>query len=312
MGRGTPVSTLTLTVGGRAVDVTHPDRVLFPADGISKQDLAAYYAAMAPHMIPHLRGRPLMLQRFPNGIDRPGFMQKDASRLPDWVHRVEVPKEGGTVVHAIADEPATLVLLANQSCVTVHAWLSRMGHLESPDQLMFDLDPSTEGFDQVRDAARGVRELLDELNLPAYVKTTGSRGLHVVSPLDGSAGIEEVRGFARDAAEVLVARMPSALTLEWSKERRQGRLYLDILRNGYAQTAVAPYSVRPLRGAPVAVPLRWEELDEPGLDARGQTLRTVPGRVEQYGDPWAGMERHARSLEEPRRLLAQLARRSDG
>jgi bifunctional non-homologous end joining protein LigD len=304
------MSTLTLTVGGRAVDVTHPDRVLFPEDGITKQDLAEYYAAMAPLMVPHLRGRPLMLQRFPNGIDRPGFMQKDASRLPDWVHRVEVRKEGGTVVHAIADEPATLVHVANQSCVTVHAWLSRVGHLEAPDQLMFDLDPSTEGFGQVRDAALAVRDLLDELHLPAYVKTTGSRGLHVVSPLDGGAGIEEVRGFARDVAEVLVARMPSALTVEWSKERRQGRLYVDILRNGYAQTAVAPYSVRPLRGAPVAVPLRWEELDEPGFDVRGHTLRSVPDRVRREGDPWAGMERHARSLEEPRRRLGRVARRS--
>jgi bifunctional non-homologous end joining protein LigD len=304
------VSTLTLTVGGRAVEVTHPDRVLFPEDGITKQDLAEYHAAMAPHMIPHILGRPLMLQRFPNGIDRPGFMQKDASKLPDWVHRVEVRKEGGTVVHAIADEPATLVHLANQSCITLHAWLSRVGHLESPDQLMFDLDPSTEGFDQVGDAARAVRELLDELHLPAYVKTTGSRGLHVVTPLDGGAGIEEVRGFARGVAEVLVARMPSALTLEWSKERRGSRLYLDVLRGGYAQTAVAPYSVRPLRGAPVATPLRWEELDAPGFDARGFTLRTVPERVAREGDPWAGMERHARSLEEPRRRLAKLAQRS--
>jgi bifunctional non-homologous end joining protein LigD len=301
------VSTLTLTVGGRAVEVTHPDRVLFPEDGITKQDLAEYHAAMAPHMIPHILGRPLMLQRFPNGIDRPGFMQKDASRLPDWVHRVEVRKEGGTVVHAIADEPATLVHLANQSCITLHAWLSRVGHLESPDQLMFDLDPSTEGFDQVGDAARAVRELLDELHLPAYVKTTGSRGLHVVTPLDGGAGIEEVRGFARGVAEVLVARMPSALTLEWSKERRGSRLYLDVLRGGYAQTAVAPYSVRPLRGAPVATPLRWEELDEPGFDARGFTLRTVPERVAREGDPWAGMDRQARSLEEPRRRLEKLA-----
>ncbi len=306
------MSTLTLTVGGRAVDVTHPERVLFPEDGITKQDLAEYHATMAPHLIPHLRGRPLMLQRFPNGIGRPGFMQKDASHLPDWVHRVEVRKEGGTVVHAIADEPATLVYLANQSCITLHAWLSRVGHLEAPDQLMFDLDPSTEGFGQVRDAARAVRELLDEVHLPAYVKTTGSRGLHVVAPLDGGAGIEEVRGFARDVAEVLVARMPAALTLEWSKERREGRLYLDVLRGGYAQTAVAPYSVRPLRGAPVAVPLRWEELEEPGFDVRGFTLRTVPERVAREGDPWAGMERHARSLEEPRRRLEEVAGRSGG
>lgn len=303
------MSTRTLDVGGREVEVTHPDRVLFPADGITKQDLAEYYAAVGPPMIPHLRGRPLMMQRFPGGVDRPGFMQKDGSRLPDWVHRVEVRKEGGTVVHAIADEPATLVLLANQSCVTVHAWLSRVGHLESPDQLMFDLDPSTEGFDQVRDAALAVRELLDELHLAAYVKATGSRGLHVVTPLDGRAGLDEVRAFARDAAEVLVARMPSALTLEWSRERRGGRLYLDILRIGYAQTAVAPYSVRPLAGAPVAVPLRWEELEEPGFDVRAHTLRTVPARVAREGDPWAGMERHARSLREPRRRLERLAGR---
>ena len=296
----------SLTLGRRTVVLTHPDRLLFPDDAITKRELAGYHAAMAPHMLPHLRGRPLMLQRFPQGIDGPGFMQKDARGLPDWVHRVEARKEGGTVTHPIADDAATLVVLANRSCVTLHAWLSRVGHLECPDQIIFDLDPSADDLPLVCEAARALRGLLDELELPAYLKTTGSRGLHVVTPLDGRTGLEEVRAFAHDVASVLVARMPDALTVEFRKEKRQGRLFVDTLRSGYAQTAVAPYSVRPLPGAPVAAPLRWEELDEPGFHVRRHTLRTVPERVEREGDPWAGMGRHARALHGPRRRLAVL------
>jgi bifunctional non-homologous end joining protein LigD len=296
----------TVTLDGRTLEVSHPDRLLFPDDGITKGDLVDYHVRMAAWMLPHLRGRPLMLHRFPEGIGRPGFMQKDARGLPDWVHRVEVPKRGGTVVHPVADDAATLVALANQSCITLHPWLSRVGHLETPDQLIFDLDPSVEDLRQVCDAARALRGLLDEIGLAAYLKTTGSRGLHVVLPLDGRAAAEEVRGFAHGVASVLVGRMPEALTLEWRKERREGRLFVDILRSGYAQTAVAPWSVRPLAGAPVAAPLRWEELDDPAFAIRRHTLRTVPGRVEEEGDPWADMSRHARSLEEPQRRLDAL------
>ena len=299
----------SLTLGRRTVILTHPDRLLFPDDGITKRDLAAYHAAMAPHMLPHLRGRPLMLQRFPQGIDGPGFMQKDARGLPDWVHRVEVRKEGGTVTHPVADDAATLVVLANHSCVTLHAWLSRIGHLECPDQIIFDLDPSGDDLPLVCEAARALRVLLDELELPPYLKTTGSRGLHVVTPLDGRAGFEEVRAFSHDVAAELVARMPGALTVEFRKEKRQGRLFVDTLRSGYAQTAVAPYSVRPLPGAPVAAPLRWEEIDEPGFGIRQHTLRSVPGRVEREGDPWARMGRRARSLRGARRRLSALQRR---
>jgi len=302
-------ATSSLTLGARTVTLSHPDRLLFPDDGITKRDLAEYHAAMAPHMLPHIRGRPLMLQRFPQGIDGPGFMQKDARGLPDWVRRVEVPKEGGTVTHPVADDAATLVVLANQSCVTLHAWLSRVGRLDRPDQIIFDLDPSGDDLPLVCGAARALRALLDELELPAYLKTTGSRGLHVVTPLDGTAGFEEVRAFSYDVAAELVARMPDSLTVEFRKEKRHGRLFVDTLRSGYAQTAVAPYSVRPLPGAPVAAPLRWEEIDEPGFAIRQHTLRTVPGRVEGEGDPWAGMGRRARSLQGPRRRLAALQRR---
>jgi bifunctional non-homologous end joining protein LigD len=298
----------SFTLGRRTVTLTHPDRLLFPEDGITKRDLAEYHALMAPYMIPHLRGRPLMLQRFPQGIHRPGFMQKDARGLPEWVRRVEVRKEGGTVVHPIADDAATLVVLANQSCITLHAWLSRVGRLENPDQIIFDLDPSVDDLALICEAARALRALLEELGLAAYLKTTGSRGLHVVTPLDARAGFEEVRSFAHEVAEVLVTRMPDALTVEFRKERRQGRLFVDTLRSGYAQTAVAPYSVRPLTGAPVAAPLRWEELDEPGFQVRRHTLRTVPQRVQSDGDPWAGMTRRARSLQGPRRRLAALQR----
>ena len=296
----------SLTLDGRTVEVTHPDRVLFPADGITKLDLVEYLARMAPWMLPHLRGRPLTLQRFPEGIGHPGFMQKDARGLPDWVHRVEVRKRGGTVVHPVAGDAATLAVLGNLSSVTLHPWLSREGHLEEPDLLIFDLDPSADDLGLLRDAAGALRALLEEIGLAAYVKTTGSRGLHVAAPLDARTGGDVVRAVARDIATVLVGRMPDALTLEWRKEKREGRLLVDIARGGYAQTAVAPYSVRPLPGAPVAAPLRWEELDATGFEVRGHTLRSVHERVAAEGDPWAEMARHARSLAGPRERLTAL------
>ena len=170
------------------VEITHPDRVLFPDDGITKRDLADYYAEVADVMVPHLKGRPLTLWRYPRGIDQKGFVQQDfGGALPDWMGSAEVAKEGGTVVHPVADRREGLVWLANQNCVTVHSWLSRHDRLDAPDQIIFDLDPSTSDFAAVRATARACADVLDDLGLAAYLKTTGSRGLHVVVPLQPRA-----------------------------------------------------------------------------------------------------------------------------
>jgi bifunctional non-homologous end joining protein LigD len=257
-------------------------------------------------MLPHLRGRPLMLERHPDGIDGPRFMQKNVPEYyPDWIKRVEVPKEGGTVTHLVCDDTATLVYLADQACLTPHRWLSRAGALHRPDRLVFDLDPPTgDDFAAVRQAALLLRELLDELRLPSAPMTTGSRGLHLVVPLDGQQDFDAVRAFAKDVADHLAEAHPDQLTTAARKKERGERLYLDVQRNGYAQTAVAPYAVRAEPGAPVAVPISWDQLDDPGLDARRWTIADA---VEQAGtNPWAGLASRGRSLTPAGRRLADL------
>jgi bifunctional non-homologous end joining protein LigD len=289
------------------VEITHADRVLFPADGITKGDIADYYGLVADAMLPHLRGRPLSVQRFPRGIDQPGFVQQDfADSLPEWMGRAEVPKEGGTVVHPVADRPEALLWLANQNCITLHAWLSRQGHIDKPDRLIFDLDPSDRDFAVVRSTARDVSAVLDDLGLVSYVQTTGSRGLHVTVPLRPEYDFDTVRQFARGVAEVVAAEDPAHRTIEARKAKRGDRVYLDVMRNAYAQTAAAPYTVRARPGAPVATPLAWDELDERGLRPDRFTIRDLPKRLAAQGDPWSTMHRHARSLSGPIRRLAKL------
>ena len=296
--------------GRRTVEVHRPDKVLFPGgdDGkeYTKADLVDYYRSVAPFMLPHLRGRPLMLERHPDGIDGPRFMQKNISdNYPEWINRVEVPKEGGTVVHPVCDDTATLVHLADQACVTLHRWLSRVGRVEYPDRMVFDLDPTVDGFARVREAALHLRELLDTLRLPSAPMTTGSRGLHIVVPLSGRHDFDEVREFARDVAEVLAAAHPDRLTAAARKKERGERLYLDVQRNAYAQTAVAPFSVRAKPEAPVAVPIGWDQLDDPELTARRWTIADA---VEQARtDPWGGALGRGRALGPARRRLAPLA-----
>lgn len=289
------------------VEITHPDRVLFPDDNITKQDLADYYDSVAATMLPHLKGRAVTVQRFTRGIGETGFVQQDfADTLPEWMPGVEVAKEGGTLVHPLVERPEALRWLANQSCITLHIWQSRKDRLHHPDRLVFDLDPSDTDFAVVRATAHAMADVLDELGLARYVQTTGSRGLHVVVPLRPEADFDTARQFARDVAEVVVADDDAHRTAEARKDKRGDRVYLDIMRNAYAQTAVAPYSVRVRPTAPVATPLEWDELDTRGLRADQFTIRDLPKRLADEGDPWAHMYRHARSLTGPRERLAKL------
>jgi bifunctional non-homologous end joining protein LigD len=291
------------------VEVHRPDKVLFPGGGGAKEytkaDLVEYYRSVAPFMLPQLRGRPLMLERHPDGIDGPRFMQKNTpENYPEWITRVELAKEGGTVCHTVCDDTATLLYLADQAAVTPHRWLSRVGRVERPDRMVFDLDPSGDGFGAVREAAWLLGELLDELRLPSALMTTGSRGLHVVVPLNGQHDFDEVRAFARDVADTLAAGHPDRLTTAARKKDRGDRLYLDVQRNAYAQTAVAPYAVRAKPGAPVATPLAWTQLDDPGLDARRWTIADALEQART--DPWAGLMTKGRALGPARRRLNAL------
>ncbi|MEJ2563876.1 MAG: non-homologous end-joining DNA ligase, partial [Anaerolineales bacterium] len=278
------------------------DKVIFPNRGITQGDLIHYYRRMAETMLPYMEGRPLTMQRFPDGIQNEGYYQRKASDyFPDWITRVSVmvEEDGSEHPQVICDSEATLVYLVDQGLITPHIWLSRADKLDYPDKLIFDLDPPGDDFEPVRMAAQSLHELLDELGLAAFVMTTGSRGAHVVAPLDRSADFDAVRGFAKDVAKMLAHRHPDRLTVEARKNKREGRLFLDYLRNSYGQNSVAPYAVRAKPDAPVATPIGWGELSDPDLHSQSYTLENIFRRLGQKEDPWKGMMRHARSLSGP-------------
>jgi bifunctional non-homologous end joining protein LigD len=291
----------TIRAGRRSVRISNPDKVLFPADGITKLDLAQYYEAVSRAMVEHTRDRPLNLWRWNNGIDKDVVVQQAIPKgAPEWVRRVTVPRRrGGDVEHAVGGEAATLVWLANQNCITPHVWTARADKPDSPDRLVFDFDPPDEGddhFEAIRAGALAVGDLLRERGLSPYAMTSGSRGIHVVAPLRRGPDSNTVRTVAGELAEEVAGRLPDQLTTSWRKAGRGGRVLVDAARNTYAQTAVAPYAVRAKPGAPVATPLAWEELSDPDLSPIRWTLRDVPGRREERGDPWAGIARDAASL----------------
>jgi bifunctional non-homologous end joining protein LigD len=295
-------------VGRRTVQVSNPGKVLYPDDGITKGDLVDYYRQVAEFMLPHLRSRPVAMERYPDGIDGERIFQKDVpGYFPDWIDRVEVQKEGGKLRQVLCEDAATLVYLANQACITPHVWLSRADRPDHPDQLIFDLDPAGDEFEDARVAALSLRSLLGELELPSFAKTTGGKGIHLTVPLDRRADFEEVRSFAREVAEVLAGRDPDRLTTEQRKQRRKGRLYLDTMRNAYAQTAVPPYAARARPGATVAAPLDWSEVEDRSLRPSRFTITSILGRLERTDDPWKDLRRRGRSLSQARKRLAALA-----
>lgn len=293
---------VTYDISGRSVTLSKPDKVLFPDEGLTKRDLADYMEYVAPIMMRHIENRPVSVQRFPDGIGEEGFFQKNTpDHFPDWIRRERLEKEDGHVDYTIVEEPATLVYLADQACITLHTGLSRIGSIRSPDRLVFDLDPPDKGsgegsFSAVQAAARIVREGLDACDLTSFVMTTGSSGLHVVVPLDGSTGFDDVRSFASTLAGRLADEQPDDVTVEQRKAKREGRVYLDIMRNAYGQTSVCPYTIRALSGAPVATPLDWNEALASSMAADRYTLTNIRRRLGRKDDPWGEFHRHRHSL----------------
>jgi bifunctional non-homologous end joining protein LigD len=291
-----------------SVEISHPYKLLFPADGLTKADIAGYYEAVSEWMLPHIRNRPLSMLRYPDGIDGEGFFHKNVpDHYPDFVRRVEVDKRDGTLTHALICDSDTLVYLVGQNMITPHVWLSRADRLRQPDRIVFDLDPAPGAdFASVRRAARRTGELLREIGLEPFAQVTGSKGIHVWTPLRRHATFEDVRPFARAVAELLASRHPDELTLEFRKSERGGRILVDVMRNAYAQTAVPPYAVRPLPGAPVATPIVWDELSDSKLRADRWTVTNVLRRVQSKGDPWADIASFARGLSRARKSLEAL------
>lgn len=297
---------ISIRAGRRTVRISHADKPLFPC-GVTKADLACYYERVGGAMVAHVAGRPLNLERYPDGIASRRIMQQRAgSHFPEWVRRATVPSEKGPVDHVVADDVATLVYLADQACVTPHRWLSRADRLDRPDQLVIDLDPSTDDPAQVRRAARLFGQLMGELELEPFVMSTGSRGYHVVVPLARRLDFDDVRVFARQLATLASAREPRLFTVEQRKAKRQGRLLIDVMRNASGHTSVAPYAVRARPRAPVAAPLHWDELLDGATKPDLWTLKTLPARLERDGDPWRLIARHSQSLGSATRRLARL------
>ena len=292
--------------------ITHPDKLSFPADGISKAELARYYESVAGAMLPHLCGRPVTLERFPASIERKGFIQKDIARIaPAWLERVEVPKKGGTTVYALVNDARALLWLANLNTITPHVWVSRVPELERPDLCVFDLDPSHEDEQALRAAALLVRGVLEELGLVSAVKTSGSKGFHIVVALDKTADSELVWRFSHSVGTLLVKRHPDVFTQEFIKADREGRILIDTGRNAFGATFAAAYAVRARPGAPVSLPCTWEELENGSVGPRTFTLRSVPARLAAAGDAWAGLHARPHGLADAVAVLSTLLTEDD-
>lgn len=270
--------------------ITHPEKVLFPDDGITKGELAAYYEMIAPVMLPHIRARPITMERYHRGIQEKGFFQKSVTKgFPEWLQRVEVPKKGGTVHHPLVCDTRSLLWLANQNCITPHVWTSRAPDLLRPDICVFDLDPAEDEPERLRAAMLQLRGLLEELGLTSLVKTSGSKGFHIAVSLDGKTDVGEVAQFAHVVGVILVKRDPQNLTLEFSKVDRAGRIYVDTGRNHPPATFAATYAVRAKPGAPISAPCTWHEIDSRAVGPRTFTLRTMAARIADVGDLWSDM-----------------------
>jgi len=292
-----------IRVGRRTVEISSPAKALFARPRITKLDLARHYERVAEAMLPHVRDRPLALEMFPAGIDKRGYYVKSIpDHFPDWIERAKVRKRDGSLTQAVANNAATLVYLAGQNVVTPHIWLSRTDRPRRPDRLILDFDPNPGvGFAAVRSAAREAGERLRDAGLVPFAMVTGSRGVHVVCPLRRGHDYGDAHSYARSVAEAMVEDDPKRLTLEWHRDERGARIYVDVNRIAYAQHGVAPYGVRAKPRAPVAMPIEWDELSDSKLKPDRWTIRTAADRLESEGDAWKGIGRRARALPPDRR-----------
>jgi len=294
------------------VKLSSGDRVLFPDDGITKGDLFDYYGRIADAILPHLRQRPFTLKRYPHGITGEVYFQKQVPRgAPEWVPTRQFtthPRDGGArqVDFVLVNSSDVLLWMVQMNCIDMNAWYSRVDNPGRPDYVVFDLDPPDEpdGFAQAIEVAHHIRELLDEVELPGYVKTSGADGIHVLAPIQRRAGFDDTYAFAEQASRLLEARHPGLVTTEWLKKKRSGVL-VDHRQNGWGKTIASVYSVRPKPGAPVSTPLRWEELT-PDVRPRDFTMEVALRRVEEQGDLFSPVLEEARPLGAASKLLARL------
>jgi bifunctional non-homologous end joining protein LigD len=280
---------ITLDIDGRRLKFTNLNKVFYPADGYTKRDVSNFYAAVADLLVPHLQGRPLSLKRYPNGIDQDYFFQKDASGFPDWLHREELADDEESKTRVICDDKASLLYLANLGCIDQNPYMSRMGSLEHPDFILIDLDPYHCGYDRIVDAAQLVRKKLRLIGLTGYPKTTGGNGMHVYVPVEPIYSSAQTRQFAEILARWVAAERPDLFTTPRTvSAREKGKVYFDYLQNASGKTISAPYVLRAYLGAPVATPLKWNEV-VPGLKPVQFHIANVVRRFERVGDLFAGV-----------------------
>lgn len=297
---------MKIAIGHQKIEITHPDKNLFGTSKLTKLDLINYYEDIAPTMMPHLDDRPISMQRFPQGIAQEGFFQKDAADyFPSWIKRIAIAKQDGDKIdYVVINKPATLIYLANQNCITPHIWLSKIDNLNKPDRMIFDLDPAQSlSFSAVQDVAKKLKLILDELELPSFCMLTGAHGAHIVIPLKRIHTFEETRTFAHDIATLLAYQFSELITIEMHKTKRGNRVFIDWLRNGYGSTAAAPYAVRPYEGAPVAMPVTWQELEKKGMSSQKYTIKNAMKRISKVGDVWHDIQKHAVSLGKAKKKL---------
>src|SRR5579884_2716979 len=278
----------SLTVGGHRLQLTNLDKVFWPEEGLTKGDLISYYRDIAPFILPYLKDRPESLHRHPNGITQKGFFQKDMPKeTPDWIETCSIhsPSHGKNVRYLLCQEEATLIYLANLACIEINPWNSRTESLDRPDYIVIDLDPLDVTFTTVVEAAVVVRRVLDQLEVPSYPKTSGSKGIHIYVPMGARYGYDQGKQFAELIAGLVHAQLPATTSVERMPARRRGRVYLDFLQNRDGQTLAAPYSARPKPGATVSTPLRWDEVT-PSLDPRTFDIRSIFDRLDSIGDIW--------------------------
>ncbi len=287
-----------MKVGKNTFEVNNRDKVFFPNKKYTKSDLMDYYDKIFETTFPYLQDRPVTMIRYPDGINGKQFYQKDApDYFPDWIELKEIEKkEGGTTNYVICNNKATIVYLAGQACITLHTWLSKKDKLNYPDRMIFDLDPYDDDFSKVKSVAKKIKNLLnDELDLPVYLMTTGSRGIHVVVPLQRNKTFDEVRAFSQSIAHYLENKNSEEITTAQRKDKRGNKLFIDTTRNAFGQTTIAPYGVRPIEGAPVATPLSWDELSSLN-SSQHYHIKNIFKRLGQKDDPWKHIHEHAANI----------------
>lgn len=288
----------TLKIAGQEIALSNLDKVLWPETGYTKGDLIDYYIAVFPFITRHLNQRPLVFTRYPNGIHEKSFYQKNApENLPDWIKTFPwADSKGNTKNYILANSAADLAWLANLACIEIHPWLSPINHIEYPDFIVFDLDPSEHNsWEEIVTVANLIKQIMDRLDLEVYTKTSGSMGLHIYLPVAGRYTYSQVRNFGQAIAAMICKTVPDIATVQRSVQQRGPRIYIDYLQNGLGKTVCAPYSVRPSPAATVSAPIKWQELSS--IRPTRFTIKTMPERLWQHGDLFSEVLSNHQELE---------------